>query len=70
MGIMVGLTNLISDDILERKKKNQEDRRKLAKMKSDKSMIKYLKSVSASNPKLPALNRSSQSSSRFQGSED
>jgi len=42
--IMTGLlTNLVNSDILKRKKKNQEERRMLAKMKSDKSMIKYLK---------------------------
>jgi hypothetical protein len=41
--IMTGLTNLLNSDILKLKKKNQEERRMLAKMKSDKSMIKYLK---------------------------
>jgi hypothetical protein len=58
LNIMSGLTNLINSDIMNLKKKNQEERRKYRKKMSDKSMIKHMKKLKHLRNRLPEVSSS------------
>lgn len=64
LGIMSSLTNLLSNDILDLKKKNQEERRAFSKKMSDKNMIKHMKKLKHQRNKLPSITNTARKSKK------